>query len=281
MSLFKPFFINKETELSSVPIKEGQFIVCIDKKKIYFDTSNSNRVPVTANEEAIIPSIGENGNWYVNGTDLGIKAQGPQGIQGPKGDTGVKGDTGAKGDTGPQGPVGITPTITATATVDNTTSTSPKVTVTKSGSQTNPSFAFGFTGLKGATGSQGPKGDTGAQGPQGETGLQGPKGDAGSAATITVGTVTTGAAGSNASITNVGTNSAAKFNFTIPRGDTGAQGPQGIQGPKGEKGDTGAQGPQGPKGDTGPQGPAGIGLEEIAVQSSQPTASNIKIWIKI
>jgi len=36
--------------------------------------------------------------------------------------------------------------------------------------------------------------------------------------------VTTGAAGSSASITNVGTSSAAIFNFTIPRGDTGASG---------------------------------------------------------
>ena len=36
--------------------------------------------------------------------------------------------------------------------------------------------------------------------------------------------MTTGAAGSSASITNVGTSSAAIFDFTIPRGDTGASG---------------------------------------------------------
>lgn len=47
------------------------------------------------------------------------------------------------------------------------------------------------------------------------------KGDTGTAATISVGTVTTGAAGSSASVTNVGTSSAAVFNFAIPRGDTG------------------------------------------------------------
>lgn len=44
------------------------------------------------------------------------------------------------------------------------------------------------------------------------------------------------------------------------KGDTGAQGPQGIQGPKGDKGDTGPQGEQGiqgPKGDQGIEGPAG------------------------
>ena len=61
----------------------------------------------------------------------------------------------------------------------------------------------------------------------------GPSGAAGSngqAATIAVGTVTTGAAGSSASVTNVGTSSAAIFNFTIPAGATGATGPQGPAG---------------------------------------------------
>lgn len=46
----------------------------------------------------------------------------------------------------------------------------------------------------------------------------------GDAATVTVGTVTTGAAGSSAIVTNSGTSSAAVLNFTIPRGNTGASG---------------------------------------------------------
>jgi hypothetical protein len=52
-----------------------------------------------------------------------------------------------------------------------------------------------------------------------------PRGDAGQAATISVGTTATGAAGSQAQVTNVGTASAAVFNFVIPagpKGDTGA-----------------------------------------------------------
>jgi hypothetical protein len=49
-------------------------------------------------------------------------------------------------------------------------------------------------------------------------GNSGPKGDA---ATVAVGTVSTGAAGSSATITNVGTSTAAVLNFAIPRGDTG------------------------------------------------------------
>lgn len=52
----------------------------------------------------------------------------------------------------------------------------------------------------------------------GATGATGPQGDA---ATITVGTVTTGAPGSSATVTNVGTSGAAVFNFSIPKGDTG------------------------------------------------------------
>jgi hypothetical protein len=58
----------------------------------------------------------------------------------------------------------------------------------------------------------------------------GPKGDpgaAGTAATVAAGTTTTGAAGTNANVTNSGTTSAAVFNFTIPRGDTGAAGASG------------------------------------------------------
>lgn len=47
------------------------------------------------------------------------------------------------------------------------------------------------------------------------------KGEKGDAATIAVGTVTTGAEGTNAIVTNVGTSKDAKFNFTIPRGNTG------------------------------------------------------------
>lgn len=50
---------------------------------------------------------------------------------------------------------------------------------------------------------------------------QGPPGDD---ATVTVGTVTTGAAGTSVIITNVGTASGAILDFTIPRGDTGASG---------------------------------------------------------
>lgn len=141
--------------------------------------------------------------------------QGPQGPQGIQGVQGPQGEKGATGATGPQGPTGPT----------------------------------------GEQGPQGVKGDTGAQGPQGIQGIPGEKGDEGIAATIEVGTVTTGAAGSKASVTNAGTKNAAKFNFVIPQG---VKGDKGDPGETGAIGETGATGPQGPKGDTGPQGPQGI-----------------------
>lgn len=77
-----------------------------------------------------------------------------------------------------------------------------------------------------------PKGDKGDKGEQGIPGIQG---NTGEAATIRIGTVTTGAAGSKPNVTNSGTENNAVLNFVIPKGD---------------KGDTGAVGAKGDKGDT-------------------------------
>ena len=55
-------------------------------------------------------------------------------------------------------------------------------------------------------------------------GEQGMAGKDGTAATITIGTVTTGEPGSSAAVVNSGTTTAAVFDITIPRGDKGADG---------------------------------------------------------
>lgn len=86
----------------------------------------------------------------------------------------------------------------------------------------------------------------GPQGPQGEPGTPGA---AGANASVSVGSVTTGAPGSSAAVTNSGSAQNAVFNFTIPQGAAGAAGAAGSQGPQGPKGDTG---------DTGPVGPTGV-----------------------
>ena len=59
-----------------------------------------------------------------------------------------------QGSNGTNGTNGTTPTITASATVNNSTGT-PSVTVTKNGTNTNPSFTFAFQNLKGAKGDPG------------------------------------------------------------------------------------------------------------------------------
>jgi hypothetical protein len=66
-------------------------------------------------------------------------------------------------------------------------------------------------------------------------------GSTGSAATITVGTTTTGPAGGSASVTNSGSSSAATFNFTIPTGPTGPAST--VAGPPGPPGSPGTSGP--------------------------------------
>lgn len=117
-------------------------------------------------DDGITPHIGANGNWYIGETDTQVAAAGPKG---EKGDTGPVGPQGATGATGPQGLTGPQG------------STGPKGDTGASGPQ-GPTGATGPKGDPGAAGPQGPKGDkgdTGAAGPQGVQGIQGPKGDRG------------------------------------------------------------------------------------------------------
>ena len=82
------------------------------------------------------PFIGENGNWWIGGTDTGVKAAGEKG---------EKGDTGEKGETGAFGKDGNTPFI---------------------GENGNWWIGGTDTGVK-AAGEKGEKGDTGANGKDG------------------------------------------------------------------------------------------------------------------
>jgi hypothetical protein len=58
----------------------------------------------------------------------------------------------------------------------------------------------------------------------GSVGPPGPSGSTGAAATVAVGSVTTGAAGTEAMVTNSGSGQAAVLNFTIPQGAAGVAG---------------------------------------------------------
>ena len=134
--------------------------------------------------------------------------QGPMGLPGPQG---IAGNTGATGSQGPQGPQGAAGPQGIQGPQGITGATGPQ----------------GPQGITGATGPQGPQGITGTTGPQGLAGVTGPMGltgPTGAAATITIGTVTTGDPGTEATVTNSGTTEEAVFDFVIPRGKPGGGG---------------------------------------------------------
>lgn len=79
----------------------------------------------------------------------------------------------------------------------------------------------GETGAQGEVGPQGPAGDPGPVGPQGEPG---PAGEDGITPTLTIGTVTTGAPGTDAEATITGTAPNFVLNLTIPQGEPGTPG---------------------------------------------------------
>ena len=78
-----------------------------------------------------------------------------------------------------------------------------------------------FNGKDGSPGPAGPQGEPGPQGAPGPAGADGAPGKDGAAATVTVGTVTTGEPGTDATVTNTGTENAAVLDFVIPKGDPG------------------------------------------------------------
>lgn len=121
---------------------------------------------------------------------------------------------------------GDTPNIGATASVNSDVGV-PAVQVTKSGTASNPSFAFAFSNLKGEKGDTGAKGETGAQG---EQGIQGIAGADGTTYTPEIGTITTVDAfeDADASVTIDTTTQKAVFDFSIPRGEKGDSGASGV-----------------------------------------------------
>lgn len=143
-----------------------------------------------------------------------------------------------------QGPVNVVPGKTGSPTTAFTFTAATDANPCLHGTPTQPSMCFdqsdnltvdigtgavilgqqgppGVNGQPGPPGVPGPVGAQGPIGPAGVQGIQGAPGANGSAATIQVGTVTTGSPGSSAAVTNSGNSSAAIFNFTIPRGATG------------------------------------------------------------
>jgi hypothetical protein len=161
-----------------------------------------------------IGPTGATGATGLQGSAGANGVQGPVGPTGATGATGTPGTDGAPGATGAAGAVGMTfkgAWVTGTGYAENDSVTYNGSTYIATGNNNsaqpdlNPASWF----MLAQAGSTGPSGPTGA---------------AGVAATVIVGTVTTGAAGSSASVTNAGSTSAAVLNFTIPQGAAGSGG---------------------------------------------------------
>ncbi len=141
-------------------------------------------------------------------------AQGATGAQGAQGSPGVAGAVGATGPTGAAGAPGINfrgswASAANYAVNDAVTFAGSSYLATAVNRNQEPDLAPGTWAVLAEAGGAGATGATGATG---------------SAANVSVGTVTTLAAGSQATVTNSGTTTAAVLNFGIPQGAAGTGG---------------------------------------------------------
>jgi hypothetical protein len=187
----------------------------------------------TKGEKGAQGTIGEKG---ADSTVAGEKgAQGPDGEKGAQGtigekgaDSTVAGEKGAQGATGEKGE-GATGEKGAQGTIGEKGADSTVAGEKGAQGPDGEKGAQGATGT-GEKGAQGPDGEKGAQGATGTgekgaqgatgTGEKGAQGADGLAATVDVGTTTTG----TANVVNSGTTSAAIFDFTVPQGEKGEAG---------------------------------------------------------
>ena len=174
----------------------------VGSSHLFVDTNNNRVGLVTTNPEA---GLHVNSNAYVN-TDLRVGSQIEiNAIAGRVKAGSFEGD-GSLLENTPAGADGAAATIAVGTTTTGAAGTSASVT----NSGTNSTAVFDFVI------------------PRGDAGTNGNDGNDGAAATIGTPTITTGLAGTDASVTNSGTSSAAVFDFVIPRGDAGTNGTDGT-----------------------------------------------------
>jgi hypothetical protein len=125
-----------------------------------------------------------------------------------------------RGATGAAGPAGMTYQGTWSASF----AYSANDTVTYAGSSYIAKTASTGVQPTGVSGSGGAWALLAAQGSAGQTGATGQTGPTGATPTITVNSTTTGAPGTSASVTNVGSSTAVQLNFVIPQGADGTSG---------------------------------------------------------
>ena len=142
-------------------------------------------------------SLNNNANYITLGPTGKNGPSGPQGAQGVTGFTGRPGPAGPIGPKGPGGQIQIFDTLTLPPDANGN---SVDASVNNSSNSANiAKLTFSI--------------------PQGSVGPQGEKGDTG---TLVIASTDTGSPGTNASVVNIGSDTSANLEFTIPRGDIGA-----------------------------------------------------------
>ena len=100
--------LENNAKITNVAFADGQMTLTFGDGTVLTTDTPDNIVPTIGENgnwwvngedlgvsaEAQIPTVGSNGNWWVGGEDTGVSAKGDKGDQGDKGDKGDKGDTG-------------------------------------------------------------------------------------------------------------------------------------------------------------------------------------------
>ena len=100
--------LENNAKITNVAFADGQMTLTFGDGTVLTTATPDNIVPTIGENgnwwvngedlgvsaEAQIPTVGSNGNWWVGGEDTGVSAKGDKGDQGDKGDKGDKGDTG-------------------------------------------------------------------------------------------------------------------------------------------------------------------------------------------
>lgn len=180
--------------------------------------------------EAATPTIGENGNWYINGEDTGKPSRGEDGAPGADGEDGAPGE---KGDPGEPGEDGVSPTV-ATSSIEGGT----HVVITDASGAHEFDVMNGADGADGAPGAPGEDGQDGAPGAKGDPGADGADGFS---PTVQV-------ADEEGSHTVTITDATGQHAFTVYDGQDGAPGEKGDPGEPGADGEDGAPGADGQDG---------------------------------
>lgn len=234
--------------------------------------------------EAATPTIGDNGNWFINGQDTGKPSRGETGANGAPGDKGDPGPAGPAGPEGPTGPAGadgaqgkngkdgapgadgkdgVSPTVNTDSISGGT-----RVTITDAEGEHTFDVLNGKNGGEAATPaigdngnwyingvdtgkpSRGETGATGAKGEPGETGANGADGKNGADGVSPTVATSVIEGGTRVTITDA----SGAHAFDVMNGADGANGADGNDGAPGADGKNGADGANGAPGADGADG---------------------------